>query len=88
MLLRAHAGAEPHAGQGARGRCYWVPLPVGRLDFAGGKVRAEVLAAAAASLQAEAGRSPQGIGGTGLIDRKFVGLVGVVKRLISADADA
>lgn len=26
--------------------------------------------------QAETGQSPRGIGGTGLIDRKFVGLVG------------
>lgn len=61
---------------------------MGRSDFAGGKAGAEVLAAAAASLQAKAGWSPWGIGGTGLIDRKFTDLVGAVKRLISTDADA
>lgn len=59
-----------------------------RLDFTGGRAGAEVLAAAAASLQAKAGWSPWGIGGTGLIDRKFLDLVGLVKQLISTDADA
>lgn len=75
-------------GRGHGRQCYWVLLPTGRLDFAGGEARAEVLAATAASPQAEAGQSSWGIGGTGLIDRKFVGLAWVVKGPISADADA
>lgn len=48
---------------------------------------AEVLAAAAASSQAEVGRSLWGTGDTGLIDRNFVRLVGAVTQLISAEAD-
>lgn len=59
-----------------------------RFDFAGGEAGAEVLAAAAASSQAEVGQTLWGTGGTGLIDRKFVGLVRVVTQLISADANA